>query len=311
MREIYLASDSRARKELLKLFGFKFKVVPSRIKEVRKNNNLSYVELVKKNALAKAKLVARRLNKGIIIGADTIVVQDGRIFGKPRDLKHAKRMLKKLSSAPQWLYTGLALIDKDKNKTLVTYEKTKIYMDKLNDREIADYFKKVSPLAMAGSFDIQGRGALFIRRIEGCFYNVVGLPIRKLYRMFKKIGISLMIFFCFLPSVFCLLLSGCTTEYNIVTGQEETYIYSTEREVHLGKAIAKEVEKEYKLTGDPLIQKRVEDIGKRIARVSDRKDIDYQFKVLDDDEVNAVALPGGIVYINSGLVEKVVSGDEL
>jgi MAF protein len=311
MRKIYLASDSKARENLLKFFGFKFRVIPSRVKETRRRNNLSYAGLVKRNALLKAKEVAKRLSSGIIIGADTIVVYDSKVFGKPKNLNDAKKMLKKLSGKAQWLYTGLALIDKDKNKESVGYEKTKIYMDHLTDKEIDDYFNRVSPLDMAGSFDIQGRGAFFIRRIEGCFYNVVGLPIRKLYRMFKETGISLMILFCFLSSVFCLLLSGCATEYNIATGEEETYIYTTDREVNLGKTIAREVEKEYKPAQDPLIQKRVEDIGKKIAAVSDRKDIDYHFKVLDDDEVNAVSLPGGFVYINKGLIDKVSSDDEL
>jgi len=106
-------------------------------------------------------------------------------------------------------------------------------------------------------------------------------------------------------------LSGCSTEYNIVTGQEETYFYSTDREVTIGKNIAREVEKEYKLEEDPLIEKRVEDIGKKIVAVCDRKDIDYTFKVLNDEEINAVSLPGGFVYINKGLIDKVANDDEL
>ena len=85
-------------------------------------------------------------------------------------------MLKRLSHKPQWVYTGIAVIDKDKNKTLVAHEKTKVYMDRLGDEEINNYFAQVYPLDKAGSFDIQGFGSVFIDRIEGCFYNVVGLP---------------------------------------------------------------------------------------------------------------------------------------
>jgi predicted Zn-dependent protease len=197
------------------------------------------------------------------------------------------------------------VIDLDRKKELVDCEKTKIFMDKLSDKEISAYFRKSSPLGKAGSFDIQGRGAFFIRRIEGCFYNVVGLPVRRLYRMFKKLNLSLLIF------LLCLFFGGCSTEYNVVTGEQEVYYYSTDREVQLGKSIAIQVEKEYKQADDPLMQKRVGEIGKRIAAVCDRKEIDYEFMVLEDDDVNAVSLPGGYVYIFRGLIDKVGSDDEL
>lgn len=322
MRNIYLASDSKARKKLFEIFGLKFKVLPSKIKEKRRAGYLSYAKLVKRNAEEKAKEVAKRIRRGIIIGADTIVVQDKKIFGKPKDLKDAKAMLKKISRKPQWLYTGIAIIDKDKSrpcaqerdkdKMLVDYEKTKVYMDKLTDKEIDSYFAYTSPLDKAGSFDIQDRGAFFIRRIEGCFYNVVGLPLRKLYRMLKKMGIKIFIIpLCILSCALCAFLSGCSTEYNIVTGKEEVFYYSTDKEVQMGQAIARQVEKEYKMVDDPLIQKRAEDIGKKIVEVCDRKDIDYHFMVLDDEEVNAVSLPGGFVYINKGLIDKIDNDDEL
>jgi len=305
MRNIYLASDSQARRKLLNIFGLKFKVISSRIKEERRPGHLSCAALVKRNALTKAKNVAARVKNGIIIGADTIVVQDKKFFGKPKDLKDAHRMLKRLSRKPQWLYTGIAIIDKDKHKTKLGYEKTKVYMDELTDREIESYFAWVSPLDKAGSFDIQGRGAFFIRRIEGCFYNVVGLPLRKLYCMFKELGLKFSIL------LFCLLLFGCSTEYNIATKQEEVFYYSTDREVKIGESVAHEVEKEYKFAEDPLVQKRVEDIGKKIVSVCERKDIDYHFKVIEDEEVNAFSLPGGFVYVNKGLVDKVANNDEL
>jgi len=312
MRKIYLATNSRARRRLFKIFGLKFKIIPSQVKERRRVGNLSYARLVKINALSKAEEVAKKVQDGIIIAADTITVQDKKIFGKPKNLKEAKAMLKRLTQKPQWLYTGIAVIDKNKNKILVDCEKTKVYMDKLTDKEINRYFSQVSPLDKAGSFDIQGKGAFFIRRIEGCFYNVVGLPLRKLYLMFKKIGIKVFVFlFCLLPLASCIILSGCASEYNIATGEEEIFYYSTDKEVQMGQAISRQVEKEYKLVDDPLIQKRVEDIGKKIASVCDRKDIDYYFKVLDDEEINAVSLPGGFVYVNKGLIDKVASDDEL
>ncbi|MDP3041622.1 MAG: Maf and M48 domain-containing protein [Candidatus Omnitrophota bacterium] len=306
MEKIYLASNSKARKKLLEKFGLKFKILPSKIKEQTSRGNLSYVQLVQANARNKAVDVAASLTEGIIIAADTICVQDGKIFGKPKNIPDARLMLKQLSAKPQWLYTGLAVIKKDKRKEriILDYEKTKVYMDRLSSREINRYFKQVSPLDKAGSFDIQGKGAFFIKRIDGCFYNVVGLPLRKLYRIFQKLGVFSLICFVW-------VLAGCSTEYNLATKQEEKYYYSTDQEVKIGQSVNRQVEKELKFSSDPLQKKRVEDIGKKIAAVSDRKEIDYYFQVLDDDTVNAVSLPGGYVYVNSGLLDKVSSDDEL
>ncbi|MFH1198979.1 MAG: Maf and M48 domain-containing protein [Candidatus Omnitrophota bacterium] len=307
MRKIYLASDSKARKKLLSILGLKFNVYPSKIEE-KVCVDKSYVALVKDNALRKAQDVAGKVKSGVIIAADTICVQDGKIFGKPKDLKDAHKMLKALSRKPQWLYTGIAVIDK--NKILVDYEKTKVYMDKLTDTQIKNYFSQVSPLDKAGSFDIQGKGAFFIRRIEGCFYNVVGLPLRKLYLMLKKLRIEVFLLVCGLWSAVS-GLSGCSTEYNIATGKEESFYYSTDKEVQMGQAIDRQVRQELKMAEDPLLKVRVDEIGKKIAAVCDRKEIDYHFEVLEDDEVNAVSLPGGYIYINKGLIAKVANDDEL
>lgn len=307
-RRIYLASGSLARKNLLKVFGLPIKVVPSEVVEKR-TTTLSFSCLVKENALRKAKKVAQRARTGIVIAADTITVQGKTIFGKPKNICSAKATLRRLSGKSCWVYTGVAIIDLDKQSTQVDYVKTKVYMNRLADREINKYFSYVSPMDKAGSFDIQGRGALFISRIEGCFYNVIGLPLAKIYQLFKKMGINLLIISLLIYGVFG--ISGCATEYNIATKQEELTFYSTEREVKMGERIARAVEKKYELINDPLIQKRVQDIGKRIALACDRKEIIYYFKVIDDEEVNAFSLPGGFVYINSGLIEKVDNDDEL
>ncbi|MCG2713834.1 MAG: Maf and M48 domain-containing protein [Candidatus Omnitrophica bacterium] len=306
MKRIYLASKSKARKKLLEKFGLKFKILPSNIKEQVSRGKLSYSQLVQKNARNKATDVAARVPEGIIIAADTICVQDGKIFGKPKNMQDARRMLKRLSSKPQSLYTGLAVIEKGKgkDKLIVDYEKSKVYMDKLSDAQVNNYFNQVSPIDKAGSFDIQGKGAFFIKKIDGCFYNVVGLPLGKLYQIFKKLRLFSLIFIFF-------IISGCSTEYNLVTKQEEKYYYSTDKEVQMGQSVNRQVQKEYKFSSDPLQLKRVEDIGKKIAAVSDRKEIDYHFQVLDDDQINAVSLPGGYVYVNSGLLDKATTDDEL
>jgi len=109
------------------------------------------------------------------------------------------------------------------------------------------------------------------------------------------------------------ILCGCSPEYNLATKREERIYYTTDREVTLGQNIDKQLlkDEDFKLAQDPLLQKRVEDIGKKIVAVCDRKEINYYFRVIEDKEVNAFSLPGGYVYINTGLIEKVANDDEL
>lgn len=190
MRKIILASKSKPRQALLKQIGLKFQVAGSRIKEARVLKD-GCAGLVIGNALLKAKDVARRFDSGVVIAADTVVLAGRRIIGKPKNLKDAARTLKLLSRRPQWVYTGIAVIDIDNRKTVTDYEKTKVYICALSDNEIRDYFKRVSPLDKAGSFDVQNWGSIFIDRVEGCFYNVVGLPLAKLARMLKKMEINI------------------------------------------------------------------------------------------------------------------------
>ena len=175
---------------MLKGIGLKFSVHVSKAKETHSLRR-GCSRLVVSNALAKAKETAKRFNAGVVIAADTVVLSGNKIIGKPRNLKEAFKTLKAISKKPQWVYTGLAIVDIDRNITLMDYEKTKIYMLSLSDKQIKNYFKKVSPLDKAGSFDIQGLGGIFIDRIEGCFYNVVGLPLAKLAKLLKKAGIDI------------------------------------------------------------------------------------------------------------------------
>ena len=190
MRKIILASASKARKELLKKIGLKFIVAKSKVKEggsLKKGCKALVVE----NALKKGKDIARRFNSGVVIAADTVVLAGKKIISKPKNIKDAFKTLKVLSRKPQWVYTGVAVIDIDNKKTITDFEKTKIYMYKLTDKEIKRYFKKVSPLDKAGSFDIQGIGGIFIDRIEGCFYNVVGMPLAKLAKILKRLEVDI------------------------------------------------------------------------------------------------------------------------
>lgn len=191
MRKVILASQSKQRQKLLRQIGLRFITAKSNVREDMELKNKTCAEVVVENALRKAEDVARRFDCGIIIAADTVVLAGRRIIGKPKNIREASKMLKALSRKPQWVYTGLAIIDIDNKKVLTDYERTKIYMYPLSDAQIRNYFRKVSPLDKAGSFDIQGLGSVFINRIEGCFNNVIGLPLAKLAKMLRKVGVEL------------------------------------------------------------------------------------------------------------------------
>jgi septum formation protein len=147
--------------------------------------------MVVANARAKALDVARRRRTGVVIAADTVVTAGGRVIGKPANLAEARRTLRLLSRRPQRVLTGVAVADIDRGTVRTACVKTKVVMRPMGDREIGRYFRKVSPLDLAGGFDIQGLGALFVERVEGCYFNVVGLPLAALARLLRGTGIEL------------------------------------------------------------------------------------------------------------------------
>lgn len=189
MRKIVLASGSKARRRLLRQMGLKFITARSETPESRALKG-TCADLVMGNALKKALTIAPKYPSAVIIAADTVVLVGRRIIGKPRGMEDARRTLRILSRKPQWVYSGIAVIDTKSGKIHTDYEKTRVYMYPLTDRQIDNYFRKVSPLDKAGSFDIQGVGGTFIDRIEGCFYNVVGLPLAKLARILERVGVE-------------------------------------------------------------------------------------------------------------------------
>jgi septum formation protein len=189
MTKIILASASPQRRKLMRLLKLPFVVKKSRAEEVCRIRT-TVADLVKENALIKARDVAGSVRtRALVIGADTVVYAKGRLVLKPRDLKEAKKNLKELMAAPHWVYTGVAVIDTATGKSLVDYERTRVIMTRLTDREIDRYHKEVPPMDKAGGFDIEGRGGLFIPRIEGCYFNVVGLPVAKLVHMLRHFGV--------------------------------------------------------------------------------------------------------------------------
>ncbi|MBN2097176.1 MAG: septum formation protein Maf [Candidatus Omnitrophica bacterium] len=190
-RAIILASRSPRRASLLRAIGLKFKIVPSNFKEKARPGR-SCASLVKYNALMKAQQVAHRFKSGVIIGADTVVLCKGRLIGKPKDFPDALRILKTLTRHPHWVYTGLAIIDLDRNKTICAYEKTRSFMRRLSEKEIKGYLERVHSLDKAGACNIEDLGGTLVRRIEGDFYNVVGLPLARLAQLLKTVGIDVL-----------------------------------------------------------------------------------------------------------------------
>lgn len=184
---IYLVSKSPRRRKLIKQLNFKFTSCSVDIEEkFRKNERpSSIVKRLAKEKLTKAK---EFITHGIIITADTIVVLDGNIIGKPKNKKDAKRILKKLSERVHTVYTGFSIFNTNTTESITEYEKTFVEFRKLSNKEIDDYIKSGIPMDKAGAYGIQDDfGAVFIKKINGCYYNVVGLPLAKVYHALLKI----------------------------------------------------------------------------------------------------------------------------
>lgn len=178
-----LASASPRRKFLLDMLGLSFRVQPSDVEEIV-DPDLAPADLVQRLALQKTQAVAARYPEALTLGADTIVVLDGAVLGKPTDPEDAIAMLRMLSGREHTVYTGLALAHPATARTVMAYEATQVTFAYLTDREIQAYVATGSPMDKAGAYGIQDDlGALFIQRIDGDYYNVVGLPLHRLYRV--------------------------------------------------------------------------------------------------------------------------------
>jgi septum formation protein len=184
---IYLASKSPRRAKLLKLLNLNFKVLSVDVDESIRINELP-IKYVKRISAEKLTAAKSKKNDGIFITADTTVVLDNKIIGKPVDKNDAKKILKKLSGNTHSVYTGFAVHNSQTNFTLIDYEKTAVTFRKLSDYEIDDYVAGGSPMDKAGAYGIQDDfGAVFVKKINGCYYNVVGLPLTKLYQNLLKV----------------------------------------------------------------------------------------------------------------------------
>lgn len=192
MKRVILASASPRRREILQGAGIEFEVIPSR--EEEKITRTIPQEVVEELAKLKADSVAREIEgDAIIIGADTIVVYEGQILGKPADESQAKEMLAKLQGKSHEVYTGVAVIQKEKNeeKLLNFSQKTEVTFYPMNDAEIEAYVASREPMDKAGAYGIQGKGSVYVKEISGDYWNVVGLPVSRLLHETEKAGIQL------------------------------------------------------------------------------------------------------------------------
>lgn len=183
-KRLILASTSPRRAQLLQLLGLDFDIVDSKIEEVDEKYIMPEVhvmELAQKKALK----VADNISDGIIIGADTIVVLNGNILGKPREVTQAREMLKNLSGKTHSVYTGFAIVEKPTGRMISDYERTQVTFRVLEDIEIENYIKTENPMDKAGAYGIQDQSSIFAEKIHGCFYNIVGLPLTKFYLTFR------------------------------------------------------------------------------------------------------------------------------
>ncbi|MBI2066238.1 septum formation protein Maf, partial [Candidatus Woesebacteria bacterium] len=184
-KQIYFRGDLR--QELFKKFGFEFIVQPSDFDE-RAVEIGDPEKLVKTLALAKAKGVAERFSGSLVVGADTVVFHNGEIFGKPQSAAHAKEMLKKLNGDTHSVITGLSLYDADTHQFVVDAVETFVSFKPISDAEIDAYVKSQEPFGKAGGYTVQGLAGLFVDRIQGDYFNVLGLPLDLLAHRLSEFG---------------------------------------------------------------------------------------------------------------------------
>jgi len=183
--QIILASRSPRRAGLLKKIISDFEIIPSSVNE-EKIKEKDPIKFALQAAELKAKDVGTRHPQAIVIGADTIVVLEGKIFGKPKDPEDAKKILKMLSGKTHQVISGIAVYKKDESKLISAYESTDVAFKVLSDKEIEDYIKKETVHDKAGSYAIQDIGDRFIKGIKGDYDNVVGLPVNLVKKLLKS-----------------------------------------------------------------------------------------------------------------------------
>lgn len=188
---IILASSSKARSRILRQCGIPHTVMISRAQEIMDSKKGPRYN-VRINAQKKARLIAKKVNDGIVIGADTLVLLKKQLIGKPRSQREIQTLLKALSGKTITLYTGLCLIDTKCKKTASAITVTTIQVKHLTNQEVNKFLIKSGPYDKAGGFSIEGVGSFIFDDIVGSYFNVLGLPTITLNKLFKKLNINLL-----------------------------------------------------------------------------------------------------------------------
>lgn len=183
MKKIILASASPRRRELMEIAGYEFEVECADIIETVPEN-VTPDAVVMSLALQKACAISKNKREAIVVGSDTVVALDGKILGKPHSTAEAVKMLHSLSGKTHKVYTGVAIVNGEKIKNF--YDETEVEFYPLTDAEIEKYVASGEPMDKAGAYGIQGKGSLLVKGIHGDYFNVMGLPISKLYREMKS-----------------------------------------------------------------------------------------------------------------------------
>ncbi|MEW6244448.1 MAG: Maf family protein [Bacillota bacterium] len=190
---IILASSSPRRKSLMTLLGIPFEVCPPGASETIEMS-MEPALLAERLALRKAKEVALKARDSLVIGADTVVVVDGLVLGKPKDANEAKQMLRMLSGRTHQVITGIAVCDTRSVplRWRLGHEVTEVIFDELNESAIDEYVRTGEGNDKAGGYAIQGRGCVLVSKLNGCYFNVVGLPMFRLSKILSHFGVEVL-----------------------------------------------------------------------------------------------------------------------
>ncbi len=184
--KLILASNSRTRKEILDRVGLRYEVIPSNIEE--HSDKVELKEYVMDLSKQKALAVAKGLEEGVILSADSIIYIDGKKLEKPKSKEQAKSMLKNLSGRVNYAVTGVTIVDLYQNKTTTFNEVTEVYFDELTDEEIEWYIDNEQYIFERCGYSIAGKSAIYIPKINGDYYNILGMPISRVYKELNKLG---------------------------------------------------------------------------------------------------------------------------
>lgn len=183
---LVLASNSPRRKEIMEMLPWDF-IVEAVETDESMDETLNIEHNLKTLAYRKALPIALKYPDAVVIGGDTVVLADGDILGKPKDEEDAKEMLRLISHHPHDVYTGVCILCRNRSIDIRFIEKTAVHMSPMDEDEIESYVKSGEPFGKAGSYAIQGKGGVHVKKIDGDYYNVVGLPLNHLYKELKTI----------------------------------------------------------------------------------------------------------------------------